>query len=306
MSELLQDTPMAFMIRLGASLFSFTAAFLMLLGYIRERKSRFLAATGFLLALFLISFQGILTIVPNPVFETLEQAAPLRSGIGGLALHGLTALLFITGGTGFLFSLTRIEPTRRVVAAVASYSAGVLLYLTAAEASDLTLALLPWTNLLVLWIPTLTMCLTALFRFQYFTEGFHRPEKITLLVLGGLVSLCGLSLLFLPQLGLIAPFFLILLLSILVLVAAIRFAPPNGPTHAGTGGLSESFIREHGISPREQEIISSILEGRSNKEIAFNLHISLKTVETHLSRIYKKTGSEGRLALFTRLSGRSD
>ncbi len=42
------------------------------------------------------------------------------------------------------------------------------------------------------------------------------------------------------------------------------------------------------ISPREREILALVAEGRSNKEIGSQLHISSGTVRIHLSHIYEK------------------
>jgi len=42
------------------------------------------------------------------------------------------------------------------------------------------------------------------------------------------------------------------------------------------------------ISPREREIVQLVAEGRSNKEVAEVLHISVKTVETHRAHIMSK------------------
>jgi DNA-binding NarL/FixJ family response regulator len=61
---------------------------------------------------------------------------------------------------------------------------------------------------------------------------------------------------------------------------------------------------EHGVepgspefTPREREIISAILTGRMNKEIAAKLLISEDTVKRHLSNIFAKAGVSNRLEL---------
>ena len=51
------------------------------------------------------------------------------------------------------------------------------------------------------------------------------------------------------------------------------------------------------FTPREQEIISAILTGCVNKEIAANLSISEDTVKRHLSNIFAKAGVSNRLEL---------
>jgi len=51
---------------------------------------------------------------------------------------------------------------------------------------------------------------------------------------------------------------------------------------------SQSFFNESDLSKQERNIRSLILEGKSNKEIANELFISLSTVKSHISNIYSK------------------
>ena len=50
-----------------------------------------------------------------------------------------------------------------------------------------------------------------------------------------------------------------------------------------------------GLSPRECEILELLASGRTNREMADALHISLNTVKTHLARIYEKLEVERRV-----------
>lgn len=52
-----------------------------------------------------------------------------------------------------------------------------------------------------------------------------------------------------------------------------------------------------GLTPRELEVVSSIVEGCSNKDIAKQYTISEETVKRHLSNIFDKTGVSTRLEL---------
>lgn len=45
------------------------------------------------------------------------------------------------------------------------------------------------------------------------------------------------------------------------------------------------------LSPREKEVLSLILKDKSNQEIAEELHISVRTVETHKQNLISKTGA---------------
>ena len=44
------------------------------------------------------------------------------------------------------------------------------------------------------------------------------------------------------------------------------------------------------ITPRETEVMAMVAEGRKNREVAKDLGISVKTVETHRANIMNKLG----------------
>lgn len=56
-------------------------------------------------------------------------------------------------------------------------------------------------------------------------------------------------------------------------------------------------MRLNGLTSREMEIMSLVVAGHSNKEIARQLGISHRTVEIHRGRILKKTGATNLLEL---------
>lgn len=60
-----------------------------------------------------------------------------------------------------------------------------------------------------------------------------------------------------------------------------------------------------GITPREQEIIFLICEGKSNREIKDLLFISLQSVKDHVYRIYRKTGVKNRVQLTNLFAGKN-
>lgn len=51
------------------------------------------------------------------------------------------------------------------------------------------------------------------------------------------------------------------------------------------------FIKSYNLSKAETEILRNFLIGKTNKEIAAKLFISMSTLRTHLNRIYKKIPS---------------
>jgi non-specific serine/threonine protein kinase len=75
---------------------------------------------------------------------------------------------------------------------------------------------------------------------------------------------------------------------------------------AGTAGtLEESGAEETGhtypddLTGREVQVLRLIATGKSNQEIAQELVLSLRTVERHISNIYQKIGSTGKVARAT-------
>jgi DNA-binding NarL/FixJ family response regulator len=51
------------------------------------------------------------------------------------------------------------------------------------------------------------------------------------------------------------------------------------------------------LTPSELRIVRLAADGRTNREIAHELYVTLKTVEGHLSRAYTKLGIDGRAQL---------
>jgi len=49
------------------------------------------------------------------------------------------------------------------------------------------------------------------------------------------------------------------------------------------------------LTPRELEILQRLIEGKTNRAIATEIYISVKTVEFHLDHIYTKLGVRTRL-----------
>jgi DNA-binding CsgD family transcriptional regulator/tetratricopeptide (TPR) repeat protein len=64
------------------------------------------------------------------------------------------------------------------------------------------------------------------------------------------------------------------------------------------------LLAARGVTPREAEVLAQIAAGRSNREIAGVLHLSVRTVEKHVERLLMKTGhSRSELARFAEGAG---
>lgn len=55
------------------------------------------------------------------------------------------------------------------------------------------------------------------------------------------------------------------------------------------------------LTARELEVIKEMEQGRSNKEIAESLCISMATVKTHIINIYSKLGVSNRVAAINKM-----
>ena len=69
------------------------------------------------------------------------------------------------------------------------------------------------------------------------------------------------------------------------------------PASADDFLLSREFADLHGISKREGEIITMIVQGHANRVIGERLFISDRTVKNHISSIYRKTGAGNKVQL---------
>jgi DNA-binding NarL/FixJ family response regulator len=64
-------------------------------------------------------------------------------------------------------------------------------------------------------------------------------------------------------------------------------SPPTAGRAAG-GPHRDDLIDQ--LSPREQEVLGLMAQGRSNLAIGEQLTVELKTVESHVSRVFTKLG----------------
>jgi two-component system, NarL family, response regulator LiaR len=97
------------------------------------------------------------------------------------------------------------------------------------------------------------------------------------------------------------------------LIYAMQGAIKNMPvmssdvSQALTRGLRKRSASHEveGLTEREREVLLLIAEGRSNKEIGDELHISIKTVKTHVSNLLMKCDLEDRtqLAIYAHRKG---
>lgn len=70
-------------------------------------------------------------------------------------------------------------------------------------------------------------------------------------------------------------------------------------------GRFDALARQHGLTPREREVLELIARGRNRQYVAEKLVISEGTAKTHIKRIYAKLGIHSREELLDLVQGRS-
>jgi len=61
--------------------------------------------------------------------------------------------------------------------------------------------------------------------------------------------------------------------------------------------ISNAQARVETLTPRERDVLALVAAGLMNKQIAAELHITVRTVESNLTRVYRKLGVTSQVAL---------
>ncbi len=120
---------------------------------------------------------------------------------------------------------------------------------------------------------------------------------ITLVLLLALLNFTGI--LNITKYNLITGFLIVVMNALPILYLgwfAERFHERPSIDWSTDEDAAEIFER-FGITPREREIVQLICSGKTNREIADELFISLQTVKDHAYRIFRKTGVRNRVQL---------
>jgi two-component system response regulator FixJ len=76
-----------------------------------------------------------------------------------------------------------------------------------------------------------------------------------------------------------------------VFLSAIESALKSGGNVDRGREAAEAAQRVAALSKREREVLDALMAGRSNKVIAFDLGISVRTVEVHRARMMERLGA---------------
>jgi len=75
-------------------------------------------------------------------------------------------------------------------------------------------------------------------------------------------------------------------------------------TASSPGERLQLYVRAHGLSPREIEVVDRLAGGADTRAIAEALFVSEHTVQDHLKSVFDKTGARNRRTLLARINGR--
>lgn len=75
------------------------------------------------------------------------------------------------------------------------------------------------------------------------------------------------------------------------------FSSAVGPTLVGDSQTA-SIEDPYGLTERERQVLTAIAKGQPNKEVATNLGISVRTVESHRLNLREKVGSKNAVQLY--------
>ncbi len=231
----------------------------------------------------MISTNNLYAVIHSPLVERIP-----------ICIFGAFLSLFFSFGIiNFTFDLIHISGSATVRKIVLCYSSIIFVFSLALIFLNIFQNPAFVLNLIGLWIPTGVSLIISIIFFKRIDTGVFRKEKWIIVFL----ALLNLILSFVLH---SAPFIFIISISVLVyhIFYHFYFSSPITKTEKT---LKEEFIKDFGITKREQEIILALLHGKSNKELAETLFVSEKTIETHLANIYRKVGVKNRLELFSRL-----
>jgi two-component system response regulator FixJ len=93
-----------------------------------------------------------------------------------------------------------------------------------------------------------------------------------------------------------------------VLIAAIESALKGGGRQSRADEMASAAAMIATLSPRERQVLDALVAGQPNKVIAYDLDISVRTVEVHRSRMMDRLGVRQlaeavRLAVLAKLVG---
>jgi len=274
-----------------AILFSFTTAVMTFFTYLRFKKKIYKHILFVFIAFFVISANTLYSYLAfsfkSPVEYNKLVNFILFAGIGFFFNFGLVHL-------SFDFPKFPIKSRIRIIPNL-YFTASFLVYLffLTSEIGDYILM----GNILGIWLPSaISLLITLLYR-KKISAGIFSAEKKLIISFSLLNLIIFLFSFVFREFRIIFPF--ITIISICFVTLSVTFKHYFLASGLLDNQLSKEIIKRYSFSPREVEVVNAVLEGKTNKELSELFYVTQKTIETHLTNIYKKSGVKNRLELYS-------
>lgn len=263
-----------------------------------ENLETIVFAGSFLLLIVLLTVQGLSSFFSK---EMAQQLDPILSW--ALLLLGLTTALNIHREREISFR--RLANT--YLYGIFGIAGGIVLVLQLIGKMDLAesiamsamiLAIAWGMGLVLLTVPS--MMIRHRNRIERYTSwGFFAMVLI--------INCMGLAEHYFPEAGILVPDspYLLALIFIFLCVNKVWDDLRRLSLLSGSQQLNPHAVSRLRISPREQEVMALLITGKSYQQIADELFISLPTVKTHVSNIYRKTEVRNKVELINQLQSLS-
>jgi DNA-binding CsgD family transcriptional regulator len=289
-------------------------------------KGRFLWNPGSIYAVIVLAAASVLLLVWLSPVKAPESGGSARAGFGKKLLWLAAAVLFLLSmenTLGFAFPLRGAADSVYIEFTRAFYGVGLIL---AGFVSDKNRRWGAVCCLAALAFPFAALALgsnargeTAMWVLAYLFLGFFSVYRILVFSdisgksgmpafavlgllagrLGEAAGTLGAGVLTGAPLVAISGVVFILVIALFFLMYQRLYSIEISPEEAEKRRQVE-FVNRFGLSMREQDVFSLIIQGMSNTEIANTLYITESTVKFHVGNIFKKTELGSRLELIAK------
>ena len=252
------------------------------------------------------------TLLGAVVAFALDEYSYLAfDGAAQMVLHIVWEVLLVLDST-FILSMIPFfcnwiiaRPTGSVEKSFA-FIAGVL-YLADSIAWIVTKASLCSLLQYAIWTLVVLYCILVMFsQWKTIMDKSVRTMCMTMIIISFAMLPIAVSSMLFPSLrgisiSVVSLAYTIAILVFLFIAIARIDAVPVSENGEKKGISFEDIQDEFHITEREFEVILQIKKGLTNKEIAYNLNISVNTVNNHIANIFSKTGVRSRIDLLNLL-----
>lgn len=158
----------------------------------------------------------------------------------------------------------------------------------------------------VIWTLIVLYCIVVMFsQWKTIMDKSVRTMCLTMIIISFAMLPIVISSMLFPSLRGISisvvslSYTIAILVFLFIAIARLDSAVPSETREKGIA--FEDVQNEFHITEREFEVILEIKKGMTNKEIAYNLNISVNTVNNHIANIFSKTGVRSRIDLLNLL-----